>query len=450
MEYTTKDIVLSKELFGDDFVWGVATAALQVEGSCDADGKGKSIWDTFSEKKGTIKNGDKPTNACDFYKRYQEDIDIIKELNIPNFRFSIAWSRILPEGTGRVNQAGIDHYNRVIDYCLQQGVEPWITLYHWDLPQALEDKGGWTNREIVNWFTEFVTICAENFGDRVKNWMVLNEPSVFVGTGYFFGIHAPGRTGLKNFLPAVHHAVLCMGAGGRTLRNMLPDAQIGTTFSCSYIEPKNNKPWNIRAAKRVNALLNRLYIEPVLGLGYPVDELPVIKQMEKYFQPEDAANMAFDFDFIGVQLYTREIVRYSFLTPYIHASLVQAKDRNVPLTEMGWEVYPPSIYGIIKQFSKYNIKKLYLTENGVAFHDEVNEGKVDDVKRIDFFKEYLNEVLRAKNEGYRVDGYFVWTLTDNFEWAEGYTTRFGIVYVDHHTQQRIIKASGRWYSGLIK
>ncbi|MGN6180681.1 MAG: glycoside hydrolase family 1 protein, partial [Mucilaginibacter sp.] len=322
MEYTTEeDIILNKELFGDDFVWGVATAALQVEGSCDVDGKGKSIWDVFSQKKGAIKNGDKPTHACDFYKRYREDIDIVKELNIPNFRFSIAWSRILPEGIGRVNQAGIDHYNNVIDYCLQQGIEPWITLYHWDLPQALEDKGGWTNRAIVDWFTEFVSVCAKNFGDRVKHWMVLNEPSVFVGTGYFFGIHAPGRTGIYNFLPAVHYAVLCMGAGGRTLRSILPDAQIGTTFSCSYIEPKNNKPWNVRAAKRVNALLNRLYVEPVLGLGYPVDDLPVIKQMEKYFQPEDAANMPFDFDFIGIQLYTREIVRYSFLTPYIHASL---------------------------------------------------------------------------------------------------------------------------------
>lgn len=451
MKYTTQDTALSKKLFGDDFIWGVATAALQVEGSCDADGKGRSIWDTFAEKKGVIKNGDKPTDACDFYKRYQEDIDIVKELSIPNFRFSIAWTRILPEGTGRINQAGIDHYNKVIDYCLQQGVEPWITLYHWDLPQALEDKGGWTNREVISWFTEFVTVCANSFGSRVKHWMILNEPSVFVGTGYFFGVHAPGRTGIKNFFPAVHHAVLCMGAGGRMLRSMLPDVQIGTTFSCSYIEPKNHKPWNVRAAKRVNALLNRLYVEPILGLGYPVDELPIVKKLEKYFQPEDAANMAFDFDFIGVQLYTREIVRYSFLTPYIHASLIQAKNRNVPLTEMGWEVYPPSIFGIIKQFSKYkNIRKLYLTENGVAFKDELKDGKVEDPQRIAFFKDYLGEVLRAKNEGYKVDGYFVWTLTDNFEWAEGYSARFGLVYVDHQTQQRIIKASGRWYADLMK
>jgi len=451
MELTTQDTVISKEFFGDDFIWGIATAALQVEGSCDADGKSKSIWDVFSERKGAIKNGDKPTDACDFYVRYKEDIDLVKELNIPHFRFSISWTRILPEGTGRINQAGIDHYNNVIDYCLQQGVEPWITLYHWDLPQVLEDRGGWTNREIISWFSEFATVCAKNFGDRVKYWMVLNEPSVFVGTGYFFGVHAPGRTGLKNFLPAVHHAVMCMGAGGRILREMLPEAQIGTTFSCSYIEPKNNHPWNVRAAQRVNALLNRLYVEPILGLGYPVDDLPIIKRMEKYFHTDDATNMQFDFDFIGVQLYTREVVKHSFLTPYIHASLVKASNRNVPITEMGWEVYPPSIYGIIKQFSQYKgIKKLYLTENGVAFPDEVKDGKVDDPKRIQFLNDYLAEVLRAKKDGYKVDGYFVWTLTDNFEWAEGYRTRFGLVYVDHITQQRIVKASGRWYGELIK
>jgi beta-glucosidase len=447
----TQDKDISKELFGDDFIWGISTAALQVEGSCDIDGKGRSIWDAFSEKRGAIRNGDKPTTACDFYVRYEEDINLVKELNIPNMRFSIAWSRILPNGVGRVNQAGIDHYNKVIDYCMQLGIEPWITLYHWDLPQALEDKGGWTNRDVIGWFTEFVTICAKSFGDRVKHWMVLNEPSVFVGAGYFFGVHAPGRTGIGNFLPALHHATLCMGAGGRIIREMLPDAQIGTTFSCSYIEPRDNKPWNVQAAKRVDALLNRVYVEPVLGLGYPFNDLPVLKRMEKYLYHEDTNNLKFDFDFIGIQLYTREIVRYSFLTPYLHANIVKAAKRKVPVTEMGWEVYPPAIYHMIKQFAQYNsIKKLYLTENGVAFPDELKDGKVDDPKRIAYINDYLKEVLRAKNEGLKADGYFVWTLTDNFEWAEGYKPRFGLIYVDHQTQQRIIKASGRWYSELIR
>ena len=451
MELTTQHTDLKKQLFGDDFIWGVATAALQIEGSCTQDGKGESIWDVFSAKKGAIRNGDKPDVTCDFYNRYEADIDLVKQLNIPNFRFSIAWSRILPDGIGKVNQAGIDHYNRVIDYCLKQGIEPWITVYHWDLPQVLELKGGWTNREIINWFSEFTRICAQSFGDRVKHWMVMNEPSVFVGTGYFFGVHAPGKTGLKNFLPAVHHAVLCMAAGGRILRKMLPNAQIGTTFSCSYIEPRSNNVRDVNAAKRIDALLNRLYIEPVLGLGYPVDDLPVVKRLEKYYQPGDDIAMQFDFDFIGIQLYTREIVKHSFFTPYIYASLVQAKDRNVPLTDMGWEVYPPAIYEILKKFNKYTgLKKIYITENGVAFPDEVKDGRVDDPKRIKFLQDYLAQVLKAKNEGCKVSGYFVWTLTDNFEWAEGYHPRFGLIHVDFDTQQRIIKASGHWYGDFIK
>jgi beta-glucosidase len=220
------DSGLSKELFGDDFIWGVSTAAFQIEGAHNTDGKGESIWDNFSAKKGKILNGDKPNIACDFYNRYEDDIRLIKQLNIPNFRFSISWSRILPNGTGEVNQAGIDHYNKVIDYCIVQGIEPWVTLYHWDLPQALELKGGWANRQIIDWFANYVTICAKHFGDRVKNWMVMNEPSVFTGAGYFLGLHAPGKTGLKNFLPTVHHAVLSIVKGAKVLREILPEAHI--------------------------------------------------------------------------------------------------------------------------------------------------------------------------------------------------------------------------------
>ncbi|MDB5016899.1 MAG: beta-glucosidase, partial [Mucilaginibacter sp.] len=203
MESKIQDIPFDKKLFGDDFAWGVSTAAFQVEGSCDIGGKGQSIWDVFTAKKGKILNGDDANTACDFYNQYKKDIDLIKELNIPNFRFSISWTRIIPNGTGEVNQPGIDHYNSVIDYCIEKGVEPWITIYHWDLPHNLELKGGWTNREIINWFTTYVKICAQSFGDRVKHWMVMNEPGVFTGAGYFLGIHAPGKTGLKNFLSAI-------------------------------------------------------------------------------------------------------------------------------------------------------------------------------------------------------------------------------------------------------
>jgi beta-glucosidase len=445
------DNQFNKDLFGDDFAWGVSAAALQTEGSCSADGKGVSIWDTFSAQKGKILNGDKPTYACEFYEHYERDIDLIKELNIPNFRFSIAWTRILPNGEGEVNQAGIDHYHKVIDYCLQQGIEPWITIYHWDLPQALEVRGGWTNRNIVDWFKAFVTVCTENFGSKVKNWIVMNEPAVFTGAGYFLGIHAPGRRGLRNFLPAVHHAVLSIVAGAKIIRNLLPDANIGTTFSCSHIEPYSDKPRDIEAAKRADVLINRLYIEPILGLGYPTNEIKALKGIYKYHLPGDEDNLSFDFDYIGIQNYTREIVKYSFFTPYIGASLVKAENRNVELTAMKWEVYPPAIYNILKKYDAYpQIKKILITENGAAFPDEVVNGQVNDVKRITYLQTHLQQVLKAKQEGCKVSGYFVWTLTDNFEWAEGYHPRFGLIYVNFDTQQRIIKGSGRWYADFLR
>jgi beta-glucosidase len=451
MKSNIQDTAFTKQLFGEGFTWGVSTAAVQIEGAHDVDGKGESIWDVFTTKKGKILNGHHHKTATDFYNRYQNDIDLIKELNIPNFRFSISWSRILPNGTGEVNQAGIDYYNRVIDYCLELSIEPWLTLYHWDLPHALEQQGGWTNRAVVDWFNQYVTVCANAFGDRVKHWMVMNEPSVFTGAGYFLGIHAPGRKGIKNFLPAIHHVVLCIAAGAKTLRKILPDAEIGTTFSCSHIETATNKPKDVAAAIRVDALLNRLFIEPILGLGYPEELSSVLKNMEKYILPGDMENAKFDFDFIGLQNYTREIVEHSFFMPYIHASLVKAEKRNVPITTMGWEVYPASIYHILKKYDQYpQIKKIYLTESGAAFKDEVVEGKVDDAKRVAYLYEYLQQVLKAKKEGSKVDGYFIWTLTDNFEWAEGYHPRFGIIYIDFETQQRIIKSSGHWYGDLLK
>jgi beta-glucosidase len=450
MEPGIHDTSFNKKLFGDDFIWGISTAALQIEGACADGGKGESIWDVFAAKKGKILNGDIPQTACDFYNQYQQDIDLIKQLNIPNFRFSISWPRILPNGAGEVNQAGIDYYNRVIDCCLKQGIEPWITIYHWDLPQALELKGGWTNREIIGWFTDYVTVCAKNFGDRVKHWMMMNEPAVFTGAGYFLGIHAPGRTGLRNFLPAVHHAVLCMVSGAKVLRGLLPNAQIGATFSCSYIEPHSDKPRDVAAAKRMDTLVNRLFIEPVVGLGYPVNDIPILKRIEKHIRPGDMDDLRFDFDFIGIQNYTREVVKYSFFTPYLSASFVKAADRKVPVTMMGWEVHPPAIYEMIRKFNAYpQIKKLYITENGAAFSDEVLTGKVNDTERVAYLQSHLQQVLKAKNEAFKVDGYFIWTLTDNFEWAEGYRPRFGLVYVDFETQQRIIKSSGYWYRDFL-
>jgi beta-glucosidase len=442
---------LNKDSFGKDFVWGVSTAAYQIEGGHDVHGKGISIWDTFVSKKGTINLGQHGRDACEFYYRYKEDILLMKAMSIKDFRFSISWTRLLPMGKGKFNQAGIDFYNKVIDFCLECGITPWITLYHWDLPQDLEDKGGWVNRDILRWFEEFVTLCAQSFGNRVKHWMVLNEPMVFTGAGYFLGVHAPGRKGLKNFLPAVHHATLCQGIGGRILRDELPKATIGTTFSCSQITPYSQREKDVRAAQKADALLNRLFIEPLLGLGYPSENLKILKRIEKYMRPEDTENMVFDFDFIGIQNYTREVVRHSYTVPYLQAKMVPAPKRNVKTTLMDWEVYPQSIYAMLEKFNAYKgINKIIITENGAAFEDFLVNGEIHDVERLDYLKSYLQQVQRAKTNGLKADGYFAWTFTDNFEWAEGYFPRFGLVHVDFKTQKRIIKTSGKWFRKFLK
>lgn len=445
------DNEIKRGSFGDHFHWGVATAAFQIEGSCGADGKGASIWDAFTAKKGTIRDGHHAQTSCDFYLNYEQDIALLKKLNIPNFRFSISWSRLMPAGETTINQAGIDFYNKLIDHCLSNDITPWITLYHWDLPLALEQRGGWTNRAIIDWFSDYVRLCATSFGDRVKHWMVMNEPMVFTGAGYFLGIHAPGKKGLKNFIPAVHHATLSISTGGRILRSIVPDAEIGTTFSCSPITPFSNKQKDLAAAARADALINRLFIEPILGLGYPMEEIALLRRLKKYFLPGDEELLPFDFDFIGLQNYTREVVKHSYFIPYLRAKIVEAAKRNVEITTMKWEVYPPAIYDILKQFSKYSqIKKIYITENGSAFPDQVTDGKVVDPKRLIYLKDHLAQVLKAKNEGVNIGGYFIWTLTDNFEWAEGYHPRFGIVHVNFETQERIIKSSGEWFANFLK
>lgn len=471
---------LLKSSFGKDFTWGVSTAALQIEGAWNEDGKSESVWDKFSHTKGNIKTGETPDIACDFYHHYPEDIEIIKNLNFDAFRFSLAWSRILPNGTGTPNQKGIDFYHRVIDKCLEKNIQPWVTLYHWDIPQILEEKGGWTNRDVINWFNEYVDLCTRTYGDKVKNWMVLNEPLAFTALGYLLGIHAPGKKGFKNFFPAVHHAAMCQAEGGRIIRANVNDSSVGTTFSCSSIEPLHStdeskssgeyasKLSDEYSVRKYDAIINRLFIEPSLGLGYPVKTIKQFKKIYKYMKAGDEEKLKFDFDFIGIQNYTREIIKFNRFIPILKGRKIAPQKRNVEITEMGWEVYPEGIYKVLKKFAAYpGVKKIYVTENGAAFPDSptptlpAGEGKVlpiekdlrwvvNDEKRVKFFQEYLKQVLRAKNEGINVKGYFVWSLMDNFEWAEGYRTRFGLVHVDFKTPQRIIKDSGWWFAEFLK
>ena len=437
--------------FGTDFKWGVATAAYQIEGAHTIDGKSPSIWDTFSHKKGTIKTGENGDIACDFYHSYEKDLDLLKSLNMTVFRFSIAWSRILPNGSGTPNQSGLDFYHRVIDACLARGIEPWITLYHWDLPQILQDKGGWKNRDSVVWFSEYANLLTKTYGEKVKNWMVFNEPSAFTALGYLIGYHAPGLKGLKNYLPTVHHVCLCQAEGGRIIRKNVANANIGTTFSCSHVDVFKSEERDGKTANRWDVLLNRLFIEPALGMGYPTESLPILRKLNKYIQPGDLEKLQFDFDFIGVQNYTREVVKANAFIPYMKGLEIKPVKRDAKeITEMGWEVYPEGIYKILKQFAAYpGVKKIFVTENGCAFPDEVVNGKVNDTKRIDFYQRYLKEVLRAKKDGVNIGGYFSWTLLDNFEWSEGFKPRFGLVHVDFKTQKRIIKDSGYWFKDFL-
>ncbi len=440
-----------RENFGEDFKWGVSTAAYQIEGGYNLDGKGLSIWDDFVMKKRKIYNNHHGRVACDFYNNYARDISLMASLQIPNYRFSIAWSRILPNGTGAINNQGIDFYNRIIDLCFELNIEPWITLYHWDLPAELQQKGGWANREIIHWFSYYVDCCLKHFGDRVKNWIVLNEPMVFTGAGYFLGVHAPGKKGLNNFLAAVHHAAICQAEGGRIIKQLNPDCNVGTTFSCSYIEPYSNAQKDIIAATKVDALVNRLFIEPLAGKGYPVNDLKILRRIEKFIKPGDEGKLAFDMDFIGVQNYTREIVRHSNFMPFISAKIIKANKRNVETTVMNWEVYPESVYHCLKKFASYtNVKKLIVTESGAAFVDVLEDGKINDEKRIKYLQNHIAQVYRAKREGIKVDGYFIWTLLDNFEWAEGFNAAFGLVHVDFATQKRTIKASGNWFKSFLQ
>jgi len=440
-----------KKIGNKKFAWGVASAAYQIEGSPSSDGKGLSIWDIFSHKKGKIKNAANGDIAVDFYHRYPEDIDLIKQMNMNAFRFSLSWSRIMPNGTGKLNQKGLDYYQQVIDKSLEKGIEPWITLYHWDLPQLLEDKGGWTNRDIIGWFSEYVDICTRTFGDKVKKWIVLNEPMTFTGLGYYSGYHAPGKKGLRNFLPAVHHAALCQSEGGRIARGNVQNGDIGTAFSFSHVKPINKSEINIKASQRVDAIINRMFIEPSLGLGYPFDTVPSLRRMEKYFRPGDEAKLKFDFDFHGVQYYFRVVSKFSLIPPILFARDIPPEKRDAIVNSIGLEVFPKGLYKVLKKVWQYEgVKKIVITECGVCFDDKIEFGSIHDKARLDYLKETIAYTTKAIENGIDINGYFVWSLTDTFEWSEGYGPRFGLVYIDYNNLNRNIKDSGLWFKDFLK
>ncbi len=447
LAFDAKDFV--KADFGSDFKWGVAASSYQTEGAWNIDGKGESNWDFFSRIPGKIERGENADVAADFYHKYAEDIDLIKEMNFKVFRFSISWPRILPNGTGEINLKGLEFYHKVIDKCISVGIEPWITIYHWDMPQVLEAQGGWTNRKVLDWFSEFTNVVTKEYGSKVKNWMVINEQLSYTGLGYMQGIFAPGKKSIKAFMKSIHYSTLCNAESARIIRKNVIDANIGTTFVTTHIEPIDQQKKNIEAANRMDAIMNRLFIEPCLGLGYPEDTLPILKKLKKLYEPGDEQRMVFDFDFIGIQYYFRTVAKHSMM-PGMRAKEVKASERGVPANEMEGEIYPEGLYHILKKFSQYKgIRNLIVTENGTCVPDKLENGRVHDQGRIDYFKSHLEAVLKAKKEGVNVNGYFVWSPTDNFEWNKGYRTRFGLVYIDFKTLERTMKDSGLWFKAFL-
>lgn len=435
--------------FGDEFVWGVATAAYQIEGSPEADGKGPSIWDRFSHRPGTIADGSTGDVATDSYRRFPEDVALVGAMGFDAYRFSLSWPRIQPDGR-TVNRKGLDHYQRVVDSCLGAGVEPWITVYHWDLPQALEDRGGWTNRDIVEVFADYVGLVGQVLGDRVRNWMIFNEPLSFTMLGYLLGEHAPGRLGLNNYLPAMHHVNLATAQGVRAMRAADPDGIVGTTHYLTA--PIGTGPGPLlaqRAERAANALLNRSFLEPGLGLGYPSDDAPILRMMRRYMRDGDVEACRTDLDFLGVQYYTR--LRAPFRPiPGLWTIPVMGDDPDLDKTSLGWEIRPEGLGLVLDMVHAYDrYPRIVVTEGGASFDDVPSGGRIHDDRRIAYYESHLAQVRAAIDRGIPVDGYFCWSLMDNFEWTEGLRARFGLVHVDFQTQHRTIKDSGYWFAGQL-
>lgn len=429
--------------FPERFVWGAATAAYQVEGAAFEEGKGVSIWDVFSHKPGHVERNETGDVACDQYHRYPEDIKLMQEMGLQAYRFSISWPRIFPYGVGAVNPKGLDHYDRLVDALLEAGIDPWITLYHWDLPEPLHERGGWPNREIADWFTEYAVVMAERLGDRVKNWMTMNEPWVCSYMGYRDGLMAPGIKEMKQALAAAWHFNLAHGRAYNAMKAIHSSLKIGITHATQQHRPLDDTSESQALAEYLWEENNGVFIEPILNGTYPKaiidrypDEVPTIRKDDL-----DEMNRA---DFIGLQYYTDTLIR--------NGKHVSGKLPEFEYTEMGWPVTPDGFYNNIMEYTRrYNPVELVITENGMAVADEVSaDGRIRDVRRQDYFKMHIEQVHQAIDDGAPLTGYFAWSFIDNYEWACGYRPRFGLVHNDYASQTRTIKDSGRMFGEIIR
>lgn len=436
--------------FPKDFIWGCATASYQVEGAVGEDGKGVSIWDTFTHIPGNVIDGSNGDTACDHYHRYEEDIEIMKTLRLKGYRFSISWTRILPEGSGKINRKGLDFYKRLIDKLCSSNIIPFATIYHWDLPQVLEDKGGWGNSDISKYFADYAYILFKELGDSVRHWITLNEPAVFTFLGYAFGIHAPGKKDFPLALKATYNALLAHGLAVEAYRAIDGKGKIGITLNLTPMHPASDKEEDIMASRRMDLLWNRWFLDPVLKGRFPEELLDVLSSnnIKLKIESDDLKKMNPRIEFLGVNYYTRNIVTYDPNAPLIQARTIEPVTNK---TEMGWEIYPEGLYELLTSIKRdYGDIVIYITENGAAFKDELKNDKADDYQREDYLRRHFYQAYRAIKDGVALKGYFVWSLLDNFEWALGYTKRFGIVYVDYPTQKRYIKRSGYFYRDVIE
>ncbi len=434
--------------FPEDFNWGAATAAYQIEGAATEDGRGESIWDRFSATPGNVPNGDTGDVACDSYHRYPDDVRLMRELGLDAYRFSISWPRVLPDGRGRPNRDGLDFYDRLVDELLGNGIDPFVTLYHWDLPQVLEDRGGWPVRDTVEAYTEYVEVVVGRLGDRVRNWITQNEPWVISWLGYGLGVHAPGRTSEADALAAAHHILLGHARAAEVVRRDAPGAEVGISIDLVPMYAFSESEADVRATRHSDGFRNRWFLDPLLAGGYPADMLE--RYADSGLAPPvvegDMEAIAAPLDFLGINYYTRNVVRSGSNGTVPDTVAAEGAEH----TEMGWEVYPDGLTDLlVRLHEEYELPPLYITENGASFPDDRANGSVPDAQRVSYLERHLGALADAVERGVPVRGYFVWSLLDNFEWAFGYTRRFGIVYVDFQTLERVPKASYDWYRDFI-
>jgi beta-glucosidase len=432
--------------FPSDFLWGAAASAYQIEGAAHEDGRGESIWDRFTATPGNVRAGDTGEIACDFYHRYPEDIALMGELGLDAFRFSVAWPRVVPNATGPVNEAGLDYYDRLVDALLEAGVRPFVNLFHWDLPQTLEDAGGWPERATAEAFASYASVVAQRLGDRVKDWITHNEPFCTSWLGYGMGAHAPGRKSVRDALAASHHALLAHGWAVEAIRRAAPDAEVGIVVDPWPIHAATDDPADVAAAWAEDGVRNRWFFDPLLRGAYPEDVLERFEAEAPPVRDGDLATISVPLDFLGVNNYSRRIVRAG-----LNGTAIDVPAPSGELTDMGWEVYPDALHeSLVRMHSEYGVESIYITENGAAFADvRSHDGRIHDVERIAYLDGYLAAVESARAEGVPVRGYFVWSLLDNFEWSLGYSKRFGLVYIDYPTLERVPKDSFYWYRDLI-